>query len=284
MESYHPLVSNNDAQIITMQSGFNGYQFARIGFASAPSAGTVKLESRVNGSQAWTLITQGVSVTSGEVAFQFEGAVNALRVTFTGLTGGISPAIWVSSQPSAIPPLNLMTDGGTGPNRRLRVDTGQTGFFAGKFFRSYLNAVIPTAGPTVQFRFTSPIDFILWSQVLELTQGAIELRVYSGGTPSGTWTQRPIIGVNRMAQRPQPYYTSQCTFETGGNFTGGTEVDLLQIRTAAANNTASNVGGTVQERGLPAGVYFGRFQTLTGGLTVNDAAQLNYSLSWEERP
>lgn len=180
-------------------------------------------------------------------------------------------------------PSDLLTSLNVG-ERRLRVDVGQTGFFAGKFFRSYINAVIPTAGPMLQFRFTSPIDFILWSQIMELTQGALELKVYSGSTPSGTWTDRPIIGVNRMASRPQPYYEAQCTFATGGNFTGGTEVDLLQIRTAAANNTASNVGGSVQERGLPAGEYYGRFQTLTGGVTVNDAAQINYALSWEERP
>lgn len=34
-------------------------------------------------------------------------------------------------------PLDLMTDGGDGQNRRLRVDDGQTGFFAGREFRMY---------------------------------------------------------------------------------------------------------------------------------------------------
>lgn len=167
--------------------------------------------------------------------------------------------------------------------RRLRVDPGQTGFFSGKFFRSYIEAVIPVAGPSVQFRFSSPIDFILWSQVLEVTQGAIDFRVYTGATSTGSWTARPIIGVNRMAQRQTPYYTNQITLETGGNFTGGTEVDLLKVRASSANNSASNVGITSTERGLPAGVYHGRFQTLTGGVPVNDAAQLLYTLSWEER-
>ena len=128
------------------------------------------------------------------------------------------------------------------------------------------------------------MDFILWSQVLELTQGAIELRVYTGATSSGVWTQRPVIGVNRMAERPQPYYTPLVTIETGGNFTGGTEVDLIKVRTSSANNSAQNVGAQASERGLPAGTYHGRFSTLAGGVTVNDAAQLLYSLLWEERP
>lgn len=168
--------------------------------------------------------------------------------------------------------------------RRLRVDPGQTGFFSGKFFRSYIEAIIPVAGPSVQFRFTSPIDFILWSQVLEITQGALEFRVFTGATSTGSWTARPVIGVNRMSSRQTPFYSNQVTLETGGNFTGGTEVDLLKVRASSANNSASNVGIEASERGLPAGTYHARFQTLTGGVTVNDAAQLLYTLIWEERP
>lgn len=182
----------------------------------------------------------------------------------------------------AHPPFELVTGNGVSP--RLRVDPGQTGFFAGRMFRNYHEALIPVAGPTVQFRFTSPVDFILWAQGLELTQGALELRVYTGATPSGTWTDKTPIGVNRMAERPSPNYVAQCRFGTGGNFSGGTEVDLLKLRASAANNAASNVGTNFSERGLPAGTYYGRFSTLTGGVTVNDAAQMLYSLLWEERP
>lgn len=101
---------------------------------------------------------------------------------------------------------------------------------------------------------------------------------------SGTWTDRPIIGVNRMMEVPQPPYSAQVTFQTGGSFTGGTEVDLMHVRAASANNSAANVGGSMSERGLPAGTYYIHISTLTGGLTVNDAAQLIYSLIWEERP
>lgn len=181
-------------------------------------------------------------------------------------------------------PADLVTDK-DGASRRLRVDPGQTGFFAGRMFRTFTEQVIPVAGPSVQFRFVSPVDFILWSQILTLTQGAIRLQVFTGATPSGSWTALPIVGINRMAERPQPYYASQITVETGGDFTGGTELDRMIVRAASnlGNQGSQNVGGEVSERGIPAGTYYGRLSTLTGGVAVTDAAQLLYTLSWEER-
>jgi len=159
----------------------------------------------------------------------------------------------------------------------------KAGFFAGRLFRTYLEAVIPTAGPPVSFRFTSPVDFILWEQSLSLTQGAVRFEVFIGATPAGSWTALPSIGVNRMQERPTPNYTPQVVVETGGTFTGGTAVDLILLRTASTNGQALNVVATMTERGLPAGTYYGRFSTLTGGITVNDAAQMLYTLRWEER-
>lgn len=183
-------------------------------------------------------------------------------------------------------PKILLTDK-AGPSQRLRVDPGQTGFFAGRMFRTYLEFVMPVAGPAVCARFTAPIDFILWSQSLTITQGAVRYEVFAAAptpiVPTGTWTAGPVIGVNRMSERPQPFYTSQCTVESGGQFTGGNPLDLMQIRTASTNGQSSNVGNGTSERGLGAGVFYVRMSTLTGGLTVNDAAQGVISLLWEER-
>lgn len=193
-----------------------------------------------------------------------------------------------AEQVVAAPPLDLLTDGGIGPNRRLRVDDGEADFFAGRKFRSYLPLVIPVAGPTVQARFTCAHNFILTLQELTLTQGAIQLQAYrTDGTPvvpSGSWTARPIVGVNRMSSIPQPPYVTTATFEYGGNFTGGDEVDLVQVRTTAQNVSAQNVEAKIEERGLAAGTYYLRFSTLAGGLAVNDAAQLIYRIEWMERP
>lgn len=179
----------------------------------------------------------------------------------------------------------LLTDN-AGPSMRVRVDPGQTGFFAGRMFRSFTEQVIPVAGPTVQFRFVSPVDFILWAQTLTLTQGALRLQVYTGATDSGGWTtQLPIIGVNRMNERPTPLYAAQVTIQTGGDFTGGTLVDemIVKCSTNQGNQSSQNAGGETTERGLGAGTFFGRFSTLTGGVVPADAAQMLYTLYWEER-
>jgi hypothetical protein len=171
--------------------------------------------------------------------------------------------------------------------QRLRVDEGQIGFWQGWQFRSHLELNVPVAGPAVCTRFTSLVNFILRVQELELTQGALRLEVFTGAvTPSGTWTPVSAFGVNRMTGKTAQVtpYVSQVTLETGGQFTGGTAVDLLLVRAAAANNSAQNVGADTPERGLPAGVYYARISTITGGLVVNDPGQGKYSLLWEERP
>lgn len=273
-------------QIFQIPGGASGSLNVYLQFVTPPASGFAAIERRRPGSDTWESLhgSTVITLSANPVRLQTDGGVAAIRLTLVGLSGGVSPVLAVVGNDTAAPPSDILTDGGFGQNRRLRVDPGQTGFFAGKFFRSYIESVIPVAGPSAQFRFTSPTDFILWSQALELTQGAIELRVYTGATSSGTWTVRPVIGVNRMAERPQPPYVAQSTLEFGGNFTGGTEVDLLKVRAASANNGAQNVGAEASERGLPAGVYHGRFSTLTGGVAVNDAAQLLYSILWEERP
>lgn len=177
-------------------------------------------------------------------------------------------------------PARLLT-GTTSP--RLRVDVGETGFFERRMFRTYYEFNIPVAGPSRQFRFTSPVNFILWEQSVELDQGAIRWEVFTGATSTGTWTALPIIGQNRMTEVAA--YTPVCTVETGGDFTGGTAVDLLRIRSTAVNNQATNVGNSASsERGLPAGTYHIRASTLAGGLPVNDSAQGVAMLRWEERP
>lgn len=286
MISVFQLDLGSTPQILPLPGGRAGSLNVYLAFAVAPISGFAAIERKKPGSDIWESLHGITAITLGAnpVSLKTDGGTSAIRVTLVGLNGGALPSLAVIDNDTATPPSDLLTDGGFGANRRIRVDPGQTGFFAGRMFRTYIESVIPVAGPSLQFRFTSPINFILWSQSLTITQGAIEMRVYTGATSSGVWTPRPSIGVNRMSEIPQPPYTSQVLVETGGNFSGGTEVDLLKIRTSSANNSAQNVGVESSERGLPAGIYHGRFQTLPGGLTVNDAAQLLYSISWEERP
>lgn len=169
---------------------------------------------------------------------------------------------------------------------RVRVDSDQMGFWQGWQFRSYLELEIPVAGPAVCARFVSPVNFILWSQALDLTQGALRVEVFGGTvTPSGVWTSVPSFGVNRMTGRTAHVtpYVQQAVLETGGQFTGGSPVDLLLVRSSAQNASAQNVGRQTDERGLPPGEYYVRISTITNGLVVNDEALGIYSIVWEER-
>lgn len=278
----------SDPQVFPLPGGNSGSLNVYLAFSATPSSGVAAIERRKPGSNVWESLhgVAAINLNTAPISLKVDGGVAAIRLTLVGMNAGPIPTLAVVDNQTATPPKDLMTDGGYGASRRIRVDPGQTGFFAGRFFRSYTEQVIPVAGPSVQFRFTSPIDFILWSQRLDLTQGALRLEVFTGATPSGVWTPLPVIGVNRMAERPQPYYAPQVTVDTGGNFTGGTPVDLMLIRsgTNQGSNSSQNTGGETSERGLPAGTYYGRFSTLTGGVAPTDAAQMVYSLQWEERP
>jgi hypothetical protein len=132
-------------------------------------------------------------------------------------------------------------------------------------------------GATAVLRFTAPVEFILHEQSFNLVQGYCRFSASAGGSAGGSWTPIPVIGKNRMLSRPQPYYEAQCSIDTGGTHTGGTEVEVVRLRTSGNSNFASTVGGGVgSERGLPAGTYYLRFQNLE-----SDTAIGVYTLMWE---
>lgn len=173
----------------------------------------------------------------------------------------------------------------TTPNQllRQRVDDDEIGFWSGWQFRAY--SEINKDAVTVQaFMFSSPIDFILLAQRIELDSGGVRLSAWINGTPGGSWTSVPVIGKNRMANRQKPYYQSQVTLSTGGTFdkTGATEVDLIRIKSATATAQSTNVGAGMDDaRGLPAGTYIILLEQIEGS---NDAVLGKFELIWEERP
>lgn len=163
---------------------------------------------------------------------------------------------------------------------RLRVDVAETSFFEGREFRTFLELNI-AAGATQVVRFTATKDFILHEQTLSIESGSLRMAAIAGnGTPGGTFNVAlPIIGKNRMTERPLPYYEATTTIATGGTHTGGTEVEVVRLSTSNATAQQSSVGATVaSERGLPAGTYYIRLANVGSGAVVGV-----YSLFWEER-
>jgi hypothetical protein len=173
-------------------------------------------------------------------------------------------------------------------NARVKVDEGSTGFFLGRETRAYFEFVDKAASAVRVFKVVSPVDFILLAQRVTLDSGAMRVSAWVGGTEGGTFNVSvPVILKNRMSGRPTPSYVPQMSITTGGTYnkTGGTELDLLRIRSATQNTNAVNVGaGGDDYRGLPAGTYYIVCEQLTGTPANNDAVNGKYEIVCEERP
>lgn len=186
-----------------------------------------------------------------------------------------------AEQVLAHPPVDLLTDGGDGPNRRVRVDVGQTGFFAGREFRTFRELNI-AASTTLVIKAVVPINVILFGLKASIESGQLRLATVAGGTPGGSFSETlPIFGRNNMSERPEPFYVPQVVLTAGGTHTDGTEIDVLRLKANANTNQASTVGAEGgDERGVAAATYHFRLQNLS----ATDAVVGVFSARWEERP
>jgi hypothetical protein len=185
-----------------------------------------------------------------------------------------------SEQVLAHPPFDLLTDGGTGPNRRIRVDVGQTGFFGGREFRTFRRLNI-TAGTSVVVKAVVPVDIVLFGLEANIYQGLLDIETVVGGTEGGTFSETlPIFPRNTMSERPAPLYTPVVTLAAGGTHTGGTVLDPLIVKAADNSNFAASVGlASSDERGVGAGTYYFRLSAVSGQGDVLGT----FKARWEER-
>lgn len=186
----------------------------------------------------------------------------------------------------------LITDA-NGDYGRLRVDNGNTAFFAGREFRMFYEfssedtANTIAAGQSHWLKFVLPVDCILRLENISVDTGAIRYRSWRGGTDSGPWTatQGPKFGVfsrNGWAQAASGY-VQQSTIEYSATNTAhgadGTVSGIARIRSAGATAQRVSVGASAQqERGVPAGTYFIQLENISAG-----AAEGVYTLAFEER-
>lgn len=184
---------------------------------------------------------------------------------------------WYAPMVVAYPPANLMTDDPDG-NPRLRVDVAQTGFFAGREFRTF-RRVTTAAGATRVIKAVVPVDAILFSLQIELTDGWIDIETRVGGTEGGSFAETlPIFNRNNMTNAPA--YAVQSVLTTGGTHSGGTVLDVLAARASVATAQASSVGnGIADERGIGPGTYY--FVITNPG---SGPASGVFRAWWEERP
>lgn len=193
-----------------------------------------------------------------------------------------------AEQQLAHPPFDLMTDGGDGPNRRMRVDNGQTGFFARRMWAiNYeFSSTNPIAATPLAFRVIIPVNFIIHAHTLTIDQGGATLRTYAAaqGVEGGTFsTVHTPVSENSMTE--QAAYAFQTQIASGGTFTpNGGQLPLtpLRVRTAGATAQQSSVGGeAVSEKGRAAGTYYAVIARMAG---VSGDCTGVYNLVIEERP
>ena len=188
-------------------------------------------------------------------------------------TGKIYSATLIEPSP------DLMTDGGYGDYRRLRVDVGQTGFFAGREFRTIYEFSIAT-GATQVIKVVAPCDTIVQMFSAELQTAALRVELLFGGTESGTFaTALSIFKTNTMSSSSN--YVRQVTMMAGGTHTGGTLVDLLVLKSGDGTSASKDVVTSANESlpvGFPAGTYYIRLVN-TDGATATGV----FRARWEER-
>lgn len=177
----------------------------------------------------------------------------------------------------AYPPAKLMTDG-DGDFARLRVDAGNTAFFAGREARTFYQFSIPNRQSQV-IKVVSLTDTIVQSLVLELDLASLRLELVVGGTEGGTFaTPLPIFKTNTMSTASN--YVPQVTMNRGGTHTGGTVVDVLTaISGANENKSVSQTATENLPQGFAAGTFYIRLINTDGATAIGI-----FRARWEERP
>lgn len=162
--------------------------------------------------------------------------------------------------------------------RRLRVDSGQTGFFEcreGRMFYEF--DIAPDTSEVI--KVVAPVNTIVQRFGSSLVLGELRIELVVGGTEGGTFDNAlPVFSTNTMDESPS--YSPQVTFNEGGTHTGGDIVDLLLLNAGSPATQAREVTAT---EALPVGFAAGTFYIRL--VSINNAnARGVFRARWEERP
>lgn len=163
-----------------------------------------------------------------------------------------------------------------GPYARLRVDVGQTGFFAGREFSVFHEYSIPT-GQMATLKVVSAVDVFIQSFGIDNWAGDTRLEVRAGCTETVPFVNPlPILRTNQSSTADFSY-ASQVTFTNGGSVTGGILIDAMQANSGNKNAIVDSSNDSVI--GLPANIHY-MIITNIGNQPCSGA----FRARWEERP
>lgn len=168
-----------------------------------------------------------------------------------------------------------MTDS-NGDYARLRVDVGQTGFFAGREFMAFHEYSIPS-GHSIAIRAITAVDVYLQKFGIENWTGDTRLELVAGGTVTSPFINDIPVRRTNQTTGPDYSYTTQVDMDNGGVVTGGTLLDVTQVN---SGNKSASVGSSSEDPvGMPPGTYYMRL-TAIGNSTSTGV----FKARWEERP
>lgn len=175
----------------------------------------------------------------------------------------------------AYPPKVLMTDD-DGPYARVRVDVGQTGFFAGREFMAHHEYSI-VSGASIAIRAIAGVDVFLEQFSLDNWAGDVRLELRSGSAVTSPFVNDISVFRTNQTTGVDLTYTTQVNMDNGGVVTGGTVLDVFQLTSGNKNESVS--GGSENPIGMPAGTYYIVISNIG-----NQTATGVFKARWEERP
>jgi len=181
--------------------------------------------------------------------------------------------IWEGPQRAFIRHVDL----GDGTHAVVAATIDDASFFRGREFRTFHEFSIPT-GAHIVLRAVTPVNVLLQEFSVEIDAAKLKVEWYSGGTASGTWsTTLPIFRTNSTTT-VDTSYSPQVVMTTGGDFTGGTKLDVFSLDAGIKKAAAGTGGGETNKLGMPPGTYFIRL-TNTDGTTCTGV----FKALWDER-
>lgn len=178
----------------------------------------------------------------------------------------------------AYPPTVLMTDD-DGPYARLRVDPGQTGFWAGREFRVFEEFSIAAGTSKVWRMDATTVQFVLQSITCQLWENRARFELLSaGGTESGTFNVPVQPRRTNLMTSADLTYLGQVSVSTGGGYTGGTVTEATELNTGTGSGRHIEIISDVKPYGVTFGTYYIRVTSLAG------TARGAINVRWEERP
>lgn len=175
----------------------------------------------------------------------------------------------------AYPPKVLMTDD-DGPYARVRVDVGQTGFFAGREFMAFHEYSVAT-GASIAIRAIAGVDVFLEQFHLDNWTGDVRLELRSGSTVTSPFVNDIPVRRTNQTTGVDLTYTTQVGMDNSGVVTGGTLLDVFQLTSGNKNDAVT--GGSQDPIGMPAGTYYIVISNIG-----NQTATGVFKARWEERP